>query len=163
MALMKMRFGRFGRAGALAVCAVALCATPMLAQGNSTPPQGQGGPGHWGGHGGPGGHGRGLAMLTKQLDLTPDQVSQIQGIYADEGTQMKALHEDTSMAQTDKRQKMFAIHKDSHERFMGVLNPDQKTKFEEFQAKMREHRGGHGHGNGQGTGSGSGTPPAPTL
>lgn len=162
MALMKMRFGRFGRAGALAVCAVALCAMPMLAQNNSTPPQGQGGPGHWG-RGGPGMHGRGLAMLTKQLDLTPDQVSQIQGIYADEGTQMKALHEDTSIAQADKRQKMFAIHKDSHERFMGVLTPDQKTKFEEFQAKMREHRGGHGRGNGQGTGAGGDTPPAPTL
>ncbi len=66
-------------------------------------------------------HGRGLAMLTKQLDLTPDQVSQIQGIYADEGTQMKALHEDTSLAQADKRQKMFAIHKDSHEKFHGGI------------------------------------------
>jgi periplasmic protein CpxP/Spy len=160
-----MRLGRFGRAGILALCAVALCAVPMRAQNNSTPPQGQGGPGHWGGHGGPGGmHGRGLAMMTKQLDLTPDQVGQIQGIYADEGTQMKALHEDTSMAQTDKRQKMFSIRKDSHERFMGVLTGDQKTKLEAFEAKMREHRGGHGHGNGSGTGSGNGgPPPAPSL
>jgi|ERR1700733_2215824 protein CpxP len=162
MALMKIRLGRFGRAGVLALCAVALCAVPMRAQDNSTPPQGQGGRGHWGGPGG-GMHGRGLGMLTKQLDLTPDQVTQIKGIYADEGTQMKALHEDTSIAQADKRQKMFAIHKDSHERFMGVLTADQKTKFEEFEAKMREHRGEHGHGNGSGTGSGNGTPPAPTL
>ena len=76
-------------------------------------------------------------MLTKQLDLTPDQVTQIKGIYADEGTQMKALHEDTSMAQTDKRQKMFSIRKDSHEKFLGVLTPDQKTKLEAFKAKMR--------------------------
>ena len=30
-------------------------------------------------------------MLTKQLDLTPDQVTQIKGIYADEGSQMKVL------------------------------------------------------------------------
>ncbi len=163
MASMKISLGRFGRAGVLALCAVALCAVPMRAQDNP-PPQGQGGPGHWGGHGGPGGPGgHGLGMLTKQLDLTPDQVTQIKGIYADEGTQMKALHEDTSIAQADKRQKMFAIHKDSHERFMGVLTPDQKTKFEDFEAKMREHHGGHGHGNGSGTGSGSGTPPAPTL
>lgn len=162
MASMKIRLGRFGRAGVLVLCAVALCAVPMLAQNNSTPPQGQGGPGHWG-HGGPGMHGHGLAMLTKQLDLTPDQVSQIQGIYADEGTQMKALHEDTSLAQADKRQKMFAIRKDSHQKFLGVLTPDQTTKFEALEAKMREHRGGHGHGNWQGTGSGSNTPPAPTL
>ena len=161
---MKIRLGRFGRAGVLALCAVALCAVPMRAQGNSTPPQGQGGPGHWGGHGGPGMHGRNLAMLTKQLDLSPDQVGQIQGIYADEGTQMKALHEDTSMAQTDKRAKMFSIRKDSHEKFLGVLNPDQKTKFEAFEAKMREHHGQYGHGKGSGTGSGNGgPPPAPSL
>jgi periplasmic protein CpxP/Spy len=158
MALMKMRFGGFGRAGALAVCAVALCAVPMRAQDTSTPPQGQGGQGHWGGRGGPGGmHGRGMGMLTKQLDLTPDQVTQIKGIFADEGTQMKALHEDTSTPQADKRQKMFSIHKDSHARFMAVLTPDQTTKFEAMQARMREHRGEHGHGNGQG----GGTPPPP--
>jgi periplasmic protein CpxP/Spy len=154
MALMKMRFGKFGRAGALALCAVALCAVPMRAQDNP-PPQGQGGPGHWGGHGGPGGPGgRGLGMLTKQLDLTPDQVSQIKGIYADEGTQMKALHEDTSIAQGDKRQKMFSIRKESREKFLGVLSPEQTSKFEALEAKMREHHGQHGQGNG-------GPPPPP--
>jgi periplasmic protein CpxP/Spy len=155
MALIKMRLGRFGRAGVLALCAVALCAVPMRAQDNSTPPQGQGGHGHWGGPGGM--HGRGLGMLTKQLDLTPDQVTQIKGIFADEGTQMKALHEDTSTPQADKRQKMFSIHKDSHERFMAVLTPEQTTKFQAMEARMREHRGEHGHGNGQG----GGTPPPP--
>ncbi len=155
MVSMKMRFGRMA---ALGVCAVALCAAPMLAQDNSTPPQGQGGPGHWGGHGGPRGMGgRGLGMLTKQLDLTPDQVTQIKGIYADEGSQMKALHEDTTTPQADKRQKMFSIHKDSHARFMAVLTPEQTTKFEAMEAKMREHRAEHGHGNGQG----GGNPPPP--
>jgi Spy/CpxP family protein refolding chaperone len=160
---------RFGRAGALVLCAVALCVMPMRAQDTSAPPQGQGGQGHWGGHGGPGPvGGRNLGMLTKQLDLSPDQVSQIKGIYADEGTQMKALHEDTSTAQADKRQKMFSIRKDSHERFLAVLSPDQKTKLEAFEAKMKERRSEHGHGNGSGSGSGSGSvssapASAPTL
>jgi periplasmic protein CpxP/Spy len=156
MASIKMRFVR---AGALMLCAAALCAVPMRAQDSSAPPQGQGGPGHWGGRG-PGGPmgGRNLERLTKQLDLTPDQVSQIKSIYADEGAQMKALHEDTTTAQADKRQKMFSIRKDSHEKFLGALTPDQKTKFEAFEAKMREHRGEHGHGPGPG-----GPPPAPSL
>jgi Spy/CpxP family protein refolding chaperone len=101
--------------------------------------------------------GRNLGMLTKQLDLTPDQVAQIKGIYADEGAQMKALHDDTSTAQADKRQKMFSIRKDSHERFLAVLTPDQQTKLEAFEAKMKEHRSEHGHGGP----SGGGPPPAP--
>jgi periplasmic protein CpxP/Spy len=157
MASMKMRFVR---TGALMFCAVALCAVPMRAQDTAPQGQGQGGPRHWGGPGGPGGPmgGRNLGMLTKQLDLSADQVAQIKGIFADEGTQMKALHDDTSTAQADKRQKMFSIRKDSHERFLGVLTPDQKTKLEAFEAKMKEHRGEHGHGQGPG-----GPPPAPSL
>jgi periplasmic protein CpxP/Spy len=146
------RLGRMGmRVALVAVCAVTLSAMPMVAQsGSGTPPPG--GPGHWGGHRGPGGPP--LGMLTKKLDLTPDQVTQIKGIYADEGSQMKALRSDTSLAQADKRQKMFAIRQDSHTKFMGVLSDDQKTKFGALQAEMKEHRGQHGHGNG-------GTPPAP--
>jgi periplasmic protein CpxP/Spy len=102
--------------------------------------------------------GRNLERLTKQLDLTPDQVGQIKGIFADEGTQMKALHEDTSTPQADKRQKMGSIRRESHERFLGVLTQDQKTKLDAMEAKMREHRGEHGHGPGPG-----GPPPAPSL
>ena len=102
--------------------------------------------------------GRNLERLTKQLDLTPDQVSQIKGIYADEGAQMKALHEDTTTAQADKRQKMFSIRKDSHEKFLGVLTQDQQTKLQDLEAKMKEHRAEHQHGPGPG-----GPPPAPSL
>lgn len=146
------RLGRMGmRVALVAVCAVTLSAMPMVAQsGSGTPPPG--GPGHWGGHRGPGGPP--LGMLTKKLDLTPDQVTTIKGIYADEGSQMKALRSDTSLAQADKRAKMFAIRQDSHTKFMGVLSDDQKTKFEALQAEMKEHRGQHVHGNG-------GTPPPP--
>jgi protein CpxP len=149
------RLGRMGmRVALVAVCATTLSVAPMVAQdGSGTPPPG--GPGHWAGHGGPRGmQGPPLGMLTKQLSLTPDQVTQIKGIYADAGSEMKALRGDTSLAQADKRQKMFAIRQDSHSKFIGVLSDDQKTKFEALQAQMKEHRGQHGHGNG-------GTPPPP--
>jgi Spy/CpxP family protein refolding chaperone len=95
-----------------------------------------------------------LGRLTKQLDLTPDQVTQVKAIYADAGTQMKALHEDTSLAQADKRQKMLAIHQDTKSKFEAVLTTDQKTKFEAMEEKMKEHRGQRGPGHG-------GPPPPP--
>jgi protein CpxP len=95
-----------------------------------------------------------LGMLTKQLELTPDQVTQIKGIYADAGSQMKALHENTSLSQQDRRQQMMAIHQDTHSKFLGTLTDDQKSKLETMQANMKAHRGQFGHGNG-------GAPPPP--
>jgi protein CpxP len=137
--------GRVGaRVALLALCGAVLSAVPMLAQG----PQGQGGPGPWGGRGGPRHmQEHQLEMMTKQLNLSPDQVSQIKGIFADEDTQMKALRDDTS---GDRREKMFSIRKDSHTKVLGVLSNEQKTTWEAFEAKMRERREEHQHENGGG-------------
>ena len=137
--------GRLGgvltRVALLALCGALLSAVPMLGQG----PGGQGGPGHWGRGGPQHMQERQLEMMTKQLNLSPDQVTQIKGIFADEDTQMKALHDDTS---TDRREKMFSIRKDSHTKVLGVLSDDQKTKWEAFEASMRERREQHQHANG---------------
>jgi periplasmic protein CpxP/Spy len=134
------------------LCAAMLSAVPMMAQDNGGAP---GGPGH--GRGGPGGPGRmgpPMGMLAKQLELTPDQMTQMKGIYADAGTQMKSLRGDTSLSQQDRRQKMFAIRQDTHTKFMALLTDDQKSKLETMQANMKAHRGQFGRGNG-------GPPPPP--
>ena len=99
--------------------------------------------------------GRMLERMTKQLDLTPDQVSQIKGIHSDAGKQMMALRDDTSLAKADKRQKMFSIMQDSQSKVLGVLTEDQKTKWQALEAKMKERRQEHGPRNG------GGPPPPP--
>ncbi len=87
-----------------------------------------------------------LEFLTKKLNLTPDQVTQIKAIDADTWSQMKALHENTSIAGADKRTQMSAIHKASQDKFLGVLTDEQKTKYAALQAEMKEHRGNHNGG-----------------
>jgi protein CpxP len=143
--------GRLGaaltRVALLALCGAVLSTAPMLGQG----PGGPGGPGHFGRGGPQHMQERQLEMMTKQLSLSPDQVTQIKGIFADEDTQMKALRDDTS---GDRRGKMFSIRKDSHTKMLAVLNDDQKSKWEAFQANMRERRQQHGQWNG-------GAPPPP--
>lgn len=106
------------------------------------PPAQQGGPGQ-----GPGGRPgpermqqRQLDMLTTQLNLTPDQVTQVKAVQADTRQQMMALREDTSTAQQDKQAKMMAIRKGSEEKIRGVLTDDQKTKFDAMQARMQQRR-----------------------
>jgi Spy/CpxP family protein refolding chaperone len=118
-----------------------LSALPAMAQDPSAPPPpppGQGGPRHGGLRGNQ------VDFLTKQLNLTPDQVTQVKAIDEDTWKQMKALREDTSVAGPDKRAKMMDIHKASQDKIRGVLTADQQTKFDALQAQMRERRERHG-------------------
>lgn len=141
------------RVAVLALGATALIALPAMAQDTTPATQGQGGPRY--GHGGPGGMGgHQLEFLTKKLNLTPDQVTQVKAIDEDTWKQAKALHDDTSIAGQDKRAKMMDIHKASQDKIRGLLTADQQTKFDALQAEMREHRGNHGGGQG-------GPPPPP--
>lgn len=151
-------FGKAGvRVALLALCATALSAVPLMAQDTSTPP-----PPQQGGDGRPmmGRPGpaqmqeRQLERMTTELNLTPDQVTQIKGIQADTHKQMLALRDDTSTPQEDKRDKMMAIRKVSQEKVRSVLTDDQKTKFDAMQTRMRERRGERDGGNGA-------PPPAP--
>jgi Spy/CpxP family protein refolding chaperone len=131
---------------ALAMVGTAIGVLQARAQDPSAPPPpGQDAPRN----GGPGGRrGNQVEFLTKKLNLTPDQVTQVKAIDADAATQMKALHEDTSIAGPDKRAKMMDIHKASQEKIRALLTDDQKTKFDALQAQMWEHRGNHGGGEG---------------
>jgi protein CpxP len=95
-----------------------------------------------------------VEFLTKQLNLTPDQVTQVKAIDADTWKQSKALQEDTTVAGADKRAKMMEIHKASQDKIRALLTPEQQTKFDALQAEMRERRENHGGGQG-------GPPPPP--
>jgi periplasmic protein CpxP/Spy len=133
----------------LAIGATALGALPALAQDPAAPPptQDQAGPRRGGMRGDQ------AEFLTKKLNLTPDQVTQVKAIDADTQKQMKALREDTSAAGQDKRAKMMDIRKASQDKIRGLLTADQQTKFDALQAEMRERRGSRGDGQGG--------PPAP--
>lgn len=86
--------------------------------------------------------GRQLEMLTKRLNLTADQQTQVKAIDDDTGKQMMAVRNDTSLSQEDRRSKMMAIRKASQDKIRGVLTDDQKTKYDallaEQQQRMRE-------------------------
>jgi protein CpxP len=138
----------------LAIGATALIALPAMAQDTSAPPPppGQSGPRHGGGPGRM--EERQVEFLTKKLNLTADQVTQVKAIDDDSRKQMRALREDTSTPGSDKRDKMMDIHKASQDKIRAVLTDDQKTKFDALQTEMREHRGNRGGGPG-------GPPPPP--
>ncbi|HTV14314.1 MAG TPA: hypothetical protein VME68_06340 [Acidobacteriaceae bacterium] len=128
-------------AGMLAIGA----ASAAFAQDNTSQPQAEQGQGQWGGHGrGMMDPDRQLEHMTKQLNLTADQQTQIKPILVDRQQKMQALWQNQSLSREDRRSQMMAIRQDSETKINAVLNDDQKQKYQAMQEHM--HRGGPGGG-----------------
>ena len=84
--------------------------------------------------------------LTKALNLTTDQQAKVKSILEDQKNQTASLKQDTSMSQQDRHAKFRQIHQDTQQKVRDVLNDDQKTKFDQMQARHKEHMGRHGQG-----------------
>ena len=155
------------------VAILALCSTTMVgmmvAQDTARAAPTQQGDGQRppaGGRSWPGGRGGGMGgerqveMLTKQLNLSADQVTQLKSIDADAMTQMKRLRDDAAIARDDKRAK--TIRTDAQAKIKALLDDGQKQKYEKLQAKMQERMGDRamGQGGGRGRGMGGNAPPS---
>lgn len=81
-----------------------------------------------------------LEHLTKELNLTPDQVTQIQAIQDDGRKQMMTLHDSSPTAGEDRHAKMMAIHEAEEGKMKSVLTDVQKTKFDAMMGRRHEHR-----------------------
>jgi Spy/CpxP family protein refolding chaperone len=152
---------RMLRAAAVLLCGAGLAMSSAMAQQSAPPPppdgQMQGPPpgGQWGR--GPNAERR-VEMLQKRLNLSADQTAQVKAIFEGERGKMEALRANTSLAPQDRRSQMMAIHQDGEAKIQAVLTPDQKTKYEEMQAKERERMQERRQGGG---GDGSAPPPPP--
>ncbi len=139
----------------------ALVAVPVVAQTDAPPPppgQAEGGMGPGGGphRGGPERH---VEMMQRELNLTPDQTAQLKSIMAAEHSKMESLHSNPSLSQADMRSQMMAIHQSSESQTRAILTPDQVTKYDAMQARMRARM--QERQNGGDTMPPSGPPPAP--
>lgn len=158
---MKMRetMSRMGlRVGMLALCAASWSGVAVLGQDSSAPAaatqQQGGGPPMMGRMGAGMMRERQLEMMTKELDLTPEQVTKVKELQADTMQKMVALRGDASVAAADRQSKMMAIRTESREKMRGLLTDEQKTKFDAMESKMRARRQQQG-------GDGPPPPPAP--
>lgn len=89
---------------------------------------------------------RQLKRMTRQLNLSADQQSQIKPVLESRQQRMQALWQDQSLSRQDRRQKMTAIQQDTSSKIEAVLSDSQKQQYEAMQQKMRQHRMQHGQG-----------------
>ena len=82
-----------------------------------------------------------LQMLSEKLNLTDDQKAKLKPILQDEMQQMKAVREDSSLSEDQKRAKMKSIHESLHDQINAVLTPEQQAKFKEMKhEQMEKHK-----------------------
>jgi protein CpxP len=140
--VMKSAGRRIGFAAAMLGGVLSVVAMSAQQDAPPPPPQGaeqgppQGGPGGHGGRGGMMNPQRRIKMMTRELSLTPDQQTTIRQIFADEEAKMQA-QKDSGQPMPDRRA-MMAMRQEQKAKIEAVLTPDQKTKYEEMEAKMHE-------------------------
>ena len=84
-----------------------------------------------------------LQMLTSQLNLSSDQQQKIKPILENEGQQMQALHQDSSLSREDRMSKMQQIRQSTNDQIKPILTSEQQQKYQE----MMSHQGRGGwHG-----------------
>ena len=83
-----------------------------------------------------------LQMLSEKLNLTDDQKAKLKPILQDQMQQMKAVRDDSSLSQEQRRAKMKSIHESFHDQINAVLTPEQQAKFKQMgQEQMEKHKG----------------------
>jgi periplasmic protein CpxP/Spy len=119
-------------AGALAIAAPFAAAQENQSNDQQAPPSTQENGGR---HHGPPDPAKRTAELTKQLNLTSDQQTKVQGALQSEHSQMESVHQDTSLSQQDRRAKMMDIRQTTDSQIRALLDPSQQKKWDEMQAK----------------------------
>jgi Spy/CpxP family protein refolding chaperone len=71
-----------------------------------------------------------LKELKAKLGLTDAQVQQIKDIFKTQMQQGRALREDDSLSDDDRRAKMMALMKSAHDQVRAILTPAQQQIFD---------------------------------
>lgn len=85
--------------------------------------------------------------FAKELNLTPEQQTELKQIRESSREQFKAIKNDSSLTADQKKAKMKELRKSTNEQMMSKLNPDQQAKFKEMRKEHRHQ--GRGHKGGQ--------------
>lgn len=72
-----------------------------------------------------------LCTYQRELQLTPEQVCQVEPIISETGSNLHRLHQATM-------EKVWARIRESDDRIQRVLDPQQRVKFDELRARRGE-------------------------
>jgi periplasmic protein CpxP/Spy len=87
-----------------------------------------------------------LAYMSKQLNLTQEQQSQLKPIFQKQHQAAKAMKEDTSLTQDQKKAKFKSLRQETMAQVNPILTPEQQQQWAQLreQAKARHQKNNEG-------------------
>ncbi len=83
-------------------------------------------------------------MMMDQLNLTPDQKSQMKTLHENMKQQREAITNDASLTADQKKEKMKELHKSQSDKVNAILTPGQQEKMKELRKeRMKNHKMNH--------------------
>ena len=86
-----------------------------------------------------------MEAMEKRLNLTADQKTRLKAIMTESRQQSKAVRNDKVLTETQKKEKMRTIRKDSREKMNAVLTETQRKEFDKMRRENRGQKGGPRH------------------
>ena len=87
-----------------------------------------------------------VARLTKRLQLTNEQQSQLLPILSQQAEQAKAMRNDANLSATDRRAKMRELRQATNAQIKNILTDSQKQQYDAMLQQARDHSKRHGSG-----------------
>jgi histidinol dehydrogenase len=81
-----------------------------------------------------------MAALAQKLNLTEAQKEQLQQIGRDIRKQGMAIRQDSSLTDDQKKEKMLALRKQSHQQMFGVLTQEQKDQLKQMREQHQKEQ-----------------------
>lgn len=75
------------------------------------------------------------------LNLTADQKAKLKAMHEEQKPRREAITNDATLSATDKKQKLRELRKESQEKFLAVLTPEQREKLAAHRKEMKAKRG----------------------
>ena len=81
-----------------------------------------------------------LRWLGEQLNLTADQKAKLRPILMQEGQQIRAVRQNSSIPTEQKMEKVKAIHQSYQPQMNAILTPEQQEKYKQLEKEAQEAR-----------------------
>src|SRR5215467_7006684 len=85
-----------------------------------------------------GGQRQHMEMLAKKLNLTDAQRQQFREIGQHARQQVMSIRNDSSLTDAQKKEKVQALRKQSHQEMFGVLTPEQKEQLKQMREQWQK-------------------------
>src|SRR6185436_4224806 len=73
-----------------------------------------------------------LDKMNEELKLTAEQKPKVEAALKEQGEKMRALREDTSLSQEDRREKFRGMREDLDKKMKGILTTEHYEKYEKM-------------------------------